>query len=82
LRLDVRQGLGETVQRLAQFYYLVCDCGQRLDPADPQLGLEQVFLVPALPHVEKLVLRRDREGSQFGRALIRRQGSRASALQF
>src|SRR6266851_7848737 len=82
LRLDVRQGLDQTVQRLAQFDYLMCDCSQRLDSAKPQLGLEQVFLVPTLSHVKQLVLRRDREGSQLGRPLIRRQGSRASALQF
>src|SRR5712671_6094553 len=35
LRLDVRQGLDQTVQRLAQLDYLMCDCSQRLDAAEP-----------------------------------------------
>jgi hypothetical protein len=49
LGLDVRQGLGQPVQRPAQLEYLMGDYRQRFDPAKPQLGLEQIFLVPALP---------------------------------
>jgi len=82
LRLDIRQGLDQTVQCLTQLDDLMCDRSKRLDSAEPQLGLEQIFLAPALPHVKEFVPRRDRERSKFGRPLIRGKGSCASALQF
>jgi len=58
------------------------DLHHGLDAAEPQLGLEQVLLVPVPPHLSELLLRSEGKRRELSSSAISFESSCAPALQF